>query len=169
MQTFPNKTPNTEQNKTSAIGSLNTLFIRNESAAKKYQQAAESTDDESLKEFFVSLSNFRSELAGYLRKVIEDMPPSPMPPTKTTKAYLSENWDDFLQAINKGNRSKITDHCKKSEDALLMEYKKALELKGVPMSVHEMLEKQSEHLMKVKRKVERMETVPMLKNNGFSD
>jgi uncharacterized protein (TIGR02284 family) len=169
MQTFPNKTPQTASNHSSVIGSLNTLFIRNDSAARKYKLAAEQANDEGLSAFFNDLSAFRKSLAEELHPLVQDMPPSPMPVTKSTKSYIEQHWDQLITALEHDNLSKVSEFCRSSEEALIMEYKKALEQDGIPVQIHEVFEKQSEKLMALKRKVERMDTVPNLKNMNIHE
>lgn len=149
------------------MGTISALYLRNENAASKYRKAAEMTEDESLITFLNSLADFRSSLSADLQQLMDDMPQSANTPSSSARSYLSKIWEDFCMAIDTNNRTKISRYCEETEESLIKEYKKALEQSDIPMDIHDQLEKQNRHLLDVKRRVERMDIVPMLKNNGF--
>ncbi len=156
-----------DMNKESTISILTTLAQRHEDAAQKYREAAAIVSDEELNDYLESLADYRQELYEEAREWLESMPPSPVPASKRIRSYLHEHWGDFREVLLLNNRPKITDFCNKSETAISDYYRESLAQSGIPVSINEELEKQHQHILEVKRKVERMETVPTMRNSSF--
>lgn len=123
--------------------------------------------DEGLKDFLSSLAEYRESLKDKARKWLEDMPPSPVPVSSKVRSYLHKNWDSFREALQQENHSRILEACTKSEAAISDYYSEALRQEGIPMPIHNDLKEQHQRIMEVRRKVERMEKVPMERNNSF--
>jgi uncharacterized protein (TIGR02284 family) len=80
---------------------------------------------------------------------------------------LYEHWGDFREALLLNNKSKVVEFCEDSEKKISRAYREAVAQTGVPKDINEFLNKQLQHILEVRRKVERMETVPMLHDNDF--
>ena len=155
-------------NRESAIAFINNLMLRCEDAAQKYREAADMASDESIVDYLKSLADHRESLHKALYKWMDAMPPIPMPVSKRVRSQLSEHWEDFQQALREGQESQIADITQAAESSLNDYYQEAVAQQGIPKDIHDFLNEQHQHVMKVLRKVERMETVPTLKNNDFN-
>ncbi len=151
----------------SAIALINNLMMRNKDAEDRYREAAAIASEEGIVEYLESLADYRNSLYKPLYAWMDSLPPTPMPINKQAKSYLYENWGDFREALMLNSRSKIVEFCEHSELAISDAYREAVAQTGVPKDIHDFLNKQYQHILDIRRRVERMETVPMLRNNGF--
>ena len=154
-------------NKESSISILTNLLKRHEDAAQKYREAAAAVNNPGLTDFLSSLAKYRESLYLKNRQWLEDMPPSPAPVSLRVRSYLHKNWTSFQDALVLGKQGNILGACKKSEEDISNYYKEALALRGIPIGLHNDLQEQHQRVMDVLRKVERMEKVPMQRNNSF--
>ncbi|HKK79055.1 MAG TPA: hypothetical protein VJ933_05470 [Phaeodactylibacter sp.] len=155
-------------NRESAIAFVNNLMLRCEDAAQKYNEAAAMASDDSIVEYLESLAKYRQSLYEALYNWMDALPPTPMPVSKRVRSYLTEHWEELREALIHNRESQIADITDAAERSLDKYYREAVAQKGIPKDIHEFLNEQHQHVMQVLRKVERMETVPMLKNNGFN-
>lgn len=151
----------------SGIALINTLMMRNKDAEERYQEAASIVTDQSIKEYLESLAKYRNSLYKPLFEWMNALPPTPMPVSKQARSYLYEQGDDFREALQLNQKTKVVEFCEASEKSLSDAYRDAIAQEGVPKDINEFLNEQFQHVLKVRKKVERMETVPMLRNNGF--
>lgn len=151
----------------SAIALINNLMMRNKDAEDRYREAAAIATEEGVVEYLESLADYRNSLYKPLYEWMDSLPPTPMPINKQAKSYLYEHWGDFKEALILNNRFKVVEFCEHSEHAISDAYREAVAQTGVPKDINEFLNKQYQHILDIRRRVERMETVPMLRNNGF--
>lgn len=151
----------------SGIALINSLMMRNKDAEERYREAAAVATDESLVKYLESLARYRKSLYDPLFEWMNALPPTPMPINKQARSYLYENWGDFREALMLNHKTKVVKFCEHSEKAVSEAYREAVAQSGVPKDINEFLNKQLEHILEVRRKVERMETVPMLHDNDF--
>jgi hypothetical protein len=173
MADNPNKPWNLKRyestNRESGIAFINNLMLRCEDAAQKYREAAVLTTEDSIKEYLESLASYRQSLYKELFEWMNALPPTPMPVNKRVRSYLSNNWEDFRDALMLNQEAKVADFTQAAERSLSSYYREAVAQEGVPKDIHDMLNRHHQHVMEVLRKVERMELVPMLRNNGFNE
>ena len=172
MADNPNKPWNLKRYDTtsreSAIGFVNDLMMRNEDAAQKYREAAALADEDSTKEYLESLSRHRQALYQELYEWMDALPPTPMPVNKRVRSELHHRWEEFQEALKLNQESKIADIVQASERELKKQYREATAQKGIPVDIHDMMNEQHKHILEVLRKVERMDIVPMRRNNKFN-
>ncbi len=123
--------------------------------------------DESIIKYLESLADYRESLYKELYRWMETMPPTPMPLSKGTRSYLSEHWGEFREALLLKSEAKIAAIAEAAERSVNDYYREAVAQEGIPKDIHDLLNEQHQHIMSILRKVERMETVPMLRNNDF--
>ncbi|MEQ8706139.1 MAG: PA2169 family four-helix-bundle protein [Phaeodactylibacter sp.] len=151
----------------SGIALVNNLMMRNKDAEERYREATAVATDESLKAYLRSLAEYRNSLYQQLYKWMDALPPTPMPISKQARSYLYENQGVLRDALMLNHKSKVVACCEASEKSISEAYREAIAQTGVPKDINEFLNGQYQHILKVRRKVERMETVPMLHDNDF--
>ena len=151
----------------SGIALINNLMMRNKDAEDRYREAAAVATDKSLVEYLESLARYRNSLYEPLFEWMNALPPTPMPLSKQARSYLYENWGGFREALLLNNKTKVLEFCEDSEKSISKSYREAVAQTGIPIDIHDFLNGQLQHILKVRRKVERMETVPMLHDNDF--
>jgi uncharacterized protein (TIGR02284 family) len=151
----------------SGIALVSNLMMRNKDAEERYREAAAVATDESLVQYLESLARYRNSLYEPLFEWMNALPPTPMPISKQSRSYLYEHWGDFREALLLNNKSKVVEFCEDSEKKISRAYREAVAQTGMPKDINEFLNKQLQHILEVRRKVERMETVPMLHDNDF--
>lgn len=156
-----------DMNKESSISILANLLQRHEDAAQKYREAEAIVTDKGLQNFLSSLADYRESLQQKARQWLEDMPPSPVPMSGHARSYLHRNWGSFREALLLKKQTRILETCAKSEADISDYYAEALRQEGIPMQLHNDLKEQHQRIMDVRRKVERMERVPMERHHSF--
>lgn len=143
-------------------------MLRCEDAAQKYEEAAAMANEENIVEYLESLAKHRKSLYESLYKWMDAMPPTPMPVSNRVRSYLSDHWEEFHEALLSNSEAKISGIVEAAERSLSDYYQESVAQEGIPKEIHDFLNEQHQHVMEVLRKVERMETVPMLQNNDFN-
>ncbi len=144
----------------SGIALVNNLMLRNKTGAQRYREAAAVASEPEIIGYLESLASNRESLHQELYRLMEDMPPVPLPASRQGRSFIAVNWGEFREALLLNNTSRITAFCLKSERNLAEAYREAVAQEGVPTPIFGLLNKQLRHLLAVQRQVERMERVP---------
>ncbi|PHN05348.1 hypothetical protein [Flavilitoribacter nigricans] len=144
------------------------LYSRHDAAASDYRQiVADLKDDNTLKNWFNSLAEFRQELANELRPLVEDNGSIPVKPSKEMRSYLHDRSDDIIEFINKENEVGLLELSLEAEESVGKYYQKIEANKDIPLEIREKLEKQHDRLLEVIEKAQRLQTVPEQDRSDF--
>lgn len=141
--------------------------MRHQADLRYYDEAGDIVREKGLVDFLKSLARYRQALLDEASDLMKSMPSGPITPSANTSSYLDEQIATFNQALGTENRSTITQLVMDAEKATSDYYRIALDSNRLVDGVRSLLEGQHQYMLDIRRKVERMQTVPMRRNNLF--
>jgi len=145
----------------SATSILYFLFSKHEDASSQYKQMGERLDDQTLSAYMHELEQFHSGQSNGIRKLLNDMSPSPMPmpDNEQKKSLLSREQSAVWDAIAQKEYQQVLDFVNQNEHAISATYKEGLHIDGLPEGIREMLKELHQREMKAVLQTERYKTV----------
>lgn len=148
-------------NSASATSVLFMLFSQHQDASAKYLEAANLIDEEKLVDYFEELASYHSEQADAIRKVLDDMSPSPfpLPDTKHQKAFFTMQWEKIKKALEQKEKQRLLGYVHQNEEELSNAYREGMKTHGLPEGLQEMLRDLHKKQLHAVLQTERYETV----------
>ena len=148
-------------NSASATSVLFMLHSQHQDASAKYREAANLIDDGKLFDYCKELANYHFEQGNALRKVLEDLSPSPMPmpDVEHQKAFLSIQWEKVKAALEKEEIQRLLGYIHQNEEEMSTAYREGLKTHGLPEGLQQMLHDLHKKQLDVVLQTERYETV----------
>jgi len=148
-------------NAASATSVLYFLFSQHEDSASQYRQIADRLDDETLSAYMHELEQFHSNQSKAVRRVLNDMSPSPMPmpDSDQKKSLLNREQSEVWDTIEQKEYQQLLKFSNDNEDAVSNSYKEGLDNDKLPEGIHKMVQELHQKVLKTVRQTERYKTV----------
>jgi uncharacterized protein (TIGR02284 family) len=122
------------------ISTLNNLIETCKDGQEGFQQAAEGVQNSRLKSLFYEFSQQRSQFAGELQTLVQDLGGDPETSSSTAGA-LHRGWINIKSAITGQDDEAILNECERGEDVAKNVYKETLE-EALPANIASIVQNQ---------------------------
>lgn len=148
-------------NAASATSVLYFLFSQHEDSASQYRQIADRLDDDTLSAYMRELAQFHGNQSKAVRRVLDDMSPSPMPMPDSAqkKSLLNRNQSEVWDTIEQKEYQQLLEFSSDNEGAVSESYKEGLDNDALPEGIHKMVQELHQNVLKTVRQTERYKTV----------
>ena len=148
-------------NAASATSVLYFLFSQHQDAASQYRQIAGRLDDKTLSAYMHELENFHTNHSKAVRRVLDDMSPSPMPmpDNDQKKSLLNRKQSEVWDTIEQKEYQQLLEFSSDNEEAISESYKTGLDNEALPEGIEKMIRELHQNVLKTVRQTERYKTV----------
>lgn len=140
------------------VSGLNDLLTKNYDAETGFKEAADNTDDASLKSFFFNRANQRYNFGHEIKKLIATLGGTPDKGT-SLKGDLHRAWFKLKEMFALNSEEALLEEVERGEKASLNEYNEFLEKNNLPLNIQKAISGQRDLIKMTLEKADLLEEV----------